>query len=250
MKDGPLIGEQSKSDLARRCVIALSDEYDRALRDGSDNPLVQMANPLFGAMYEAVRGIVEPSVRRRILRGLMAKKGVEIPLSSVKPGAVLLVGLALVLEHSGVYVGDGKAVELHGSGEISLVSLEQFRVGRDSDKMKMRLGDRIYVACSLSGDGKFEPLCDVEAAEVARKYVRHNVSYNLLINNCHLFSSSCVRHLQALVPGGGVVTVEDLESCIACAHGIEAHNVFWLPISVPALDELFAAKIRRASLHI
>ena len=250
MKDDLLAGEQSKANLAGRCATALAEKYGQALRDGSENPLLQLGNPFISAAFETVRGIVEPSARRRVLRGAMAKNGVEVPLSSVKSGAVLLVGLAVVLEHSGVYLGEGKIAELHGSGEISQVSFEQFRVGRDSDVMKMRLGDRIYAACSLSENGKFEPLCDVKAAEVAQMFVQHSVSYNLLVNNCHLFTSTCVNHSQELIPSESLTTIEDLESCIARAHGIEAYNVFWLPINIPSTNELFAAKIRRATLNI
>ena len=250
MKDSSLGGEQSKACLSGRCATALAEKYGQALRDGSENPLLRLGNPFISAAFETVRGIVEPSARRRVLRGAMAKNGVEVPLSSVKPGAVLLVGLAVVLEHSGVYLGEGKIAELHGSGEISPVSFEQFRVGRDSDMMKMRLGDRIYAACSLSENGKFEPLCDAGAAEVARKFVRHNVSYNLLVNNCHLFSASCVKHSQELIPSQGLTTIEDLESCIARAHGIEAYNVFWLPIRFSSTKELFGTKIRRTMLNI
>jgi len=250
MKDIKLFAVQSKSDLAGRCVKILAEKYGQALHEGSDNPLLQFGNPFLAAALETVRGIVEPSIRRRNLRVAMANSGVEVPLSSVKPGAVLLVGLAVVLEHSGVYLGDGMTAELHGSGEICQVNFEQFRVGRDSDKMKLRSGDRIYVACSLSGDGRFEPLSDDEAAEAARKFVRHHVSYNFLINNCHLFSAGCVNHLQRLSPSEKITTIEDLEGFIACAHGIEVYNVFWLPIGISPGNASFDDKIRLASLDI
>jgi len=250
MKENSLAVDPSQKGLAVRCAKILVEKYGHALHEGSDNPLLQLGNPFLSAAFETVRGIVEPSVRRCNLRGAMAKSGAEVPLSSVRPGAILLVGLAVVLEHSGVYLGDGKIAELHGSGEISEVSFEQFRVGRDSDKMKIRSGDRIYAACSLSESGRFAPLCDAETAEVARKYVRNNVSYNLLVNNCHLFSASCVSHSQSLAPSAEPTTIEDLERCIARAYGIDSYNVFWLPIGIPSADALFAEKIRRASLNI
>lgn len=250
MKDDPLVGGQSKAGLAGRCATVLAEKYGQALRDGSENPLLRLGNPLISAAFETLRGVVEPSVRRRVLRGAMAKNGVEVPLSSVKPGAVLLVGLAVVLEHSGVYLGDGKIAELHGSGEISIVNFEQFRIGHDNDRVKMRLGERLYVACSLSENGKFEPLCDSDAAKTAQKFVGNNVSYNLLVNNCHLFSASCVNHSQVLAPSEMLATVEELEECIAHAHGIEIFNVFWLPINIPSVNMIFEEKIRSTSMDI
>jgi len=183
MKDIKLFAVQSKSDLAGRCVKILAEKYGQALHEGSDNPLLQFGNPFLAAALETVRGIVEPSIRRRNLRVAMANSGVEVPLSSVKPGAVLLVGLAVVLEHSGVYLGDGMTAELHGSGEICQVNFEQFRVGRDSDKMKLRSGDRIYVACSLSGDEGLSRFL------MMRRQKRRESSFDITF---HIISSSII----------------------------------------------------------
>jgi len=250
MKENLLAEEQSQKGLSGRCAKILVEKYGQALHKGSDNSLLQFGNPFLRAAFETVRGIVEPSVRRRNLRGAMAKSGAEVPFSSVRPGAILLVGLAVVLEHSGVYLGEGKVAELHGSGEISEVSFEQFRVGRDSDKMKIRTGDRIYAACTLSESGGFEPLCDAETAEMARRLVGGGVSYNPLVNNCHLFSVCCVNHSQNFLPSQEITTIETLENAIAKAYGIQSYNVFWLPLDMPSHDERFAEKIQGMSLNI
>ena len=201
-------------------------------------------------MIEKALSTVESSVRRRILRGQMAKSNVEIPLSCVKPGTVLLVGLAITFEHSGVYLGDGQVVELHGSGEIKSIPLEQFRRGRNNDPTNLRFGDRIYAACSLSKEGKFESLFDEVAADAVRKFVGCSIKYDPFYNNCHFFSSSCVNHLQSLSSSKRMTMIYNLEKSIARAHGIEVRDVFWLPINIPSAAERFAEKIRNTKLGI
>lgn len=41
-------------------------------------------------------------------------------------GSIVYCNLAIVAEHTGIYVGDGKIVHLNGSGLVEMVSTEDF----------------------------------------------------------------------------------------------------------------------------
>ena len=96
------------------------------------------------------------------------------------PGSVLYCDLAMgYMEHSGIYVGDGKIVHLSGEGAIEVVSPKQF--------IKGGTAINIYVSCK----DEFA----VGSPAVARRakskvgYVRE---YNFLMDNCHQFSAGCL----------------------------------------------------------
>lgn len=93
-------------------------------------------------------------------------------------GSVLHCSLFGV-EHSGIYVGDNKIVELLGSGNIRLSSPKQFIQGSNALS--------IYVAC----EGK-SPLGNLAIAKRALGEVGNVRKYNVILNNCHLFSYGCL----------------------------------------------------------
>lgn len=90
----------------------------------------------------------------------------------------LFVGTA---EHSGVYVGNGRIIQLSGTGSIVSVTPQQFIEGAT--------GVSIYVSCH---DGR--AIGSEVVAERAKLYREAVVSrsYNVIMDNCHQFSSSCV----------------------------------------------------------
>ena len=105
------------------------------------------------------------------------------------PGTPLIVDLFGVVEHSGIYLGNGHVAELFGDNLLREVTLSEFLEGEKGTHV--RTGRRIFAACSRSS-GK--SLASPFAAENALAYIRRirTVEYDLFRNNCHLFSISCI----------------------------------------------------------
>ena len=82
-------------------------------------------------------------------------------------------------EHSGICVGDDEIVHLGGSGRVELVTPEEFISGV--------LAISIYVSCDDT-----RAVGSALAAERARRRVGDRVDYNLLLKNCHIFTSGCL----------------------------------------------------------
>lgn len=95
-------------------------------------------------------------------------------------GSILYVDLAAgYMEHSGVYIGDDQIVELNQDGEITIVSPAGFASGGT--------GFSIYVSCH---DGA--PVGSEKIAERAEQMIGTKRDYNLIFNNCHIFTSYCL----------------------------------------------------------
>ena len=104
----------------------------------------------------------------------------------VKPilGSIIKVDLALSqIEHTGIYVGGGKIVELNGDGEIRKISYDKF-----ISSSIARTGISAYVACNESG----YPLGDPEIANRALSLIDTSRNYNLILDNCHQFTSGAI----------------------------------------------------------
>ena len=142
------------------------------------------------------------------------------------PGTPLLVNLAVAIEHSGVYLGNGGVAELHGSGRIQKVSLARFRDG--GGDAAVRTGAFIYAACDKR-TGK--PLGSVEAAEMALTAVGNStkLSYNILFNNCHLFTATCLLESTPGKWASGLFTVAGLDEVIS-ARLNGGRPIAWIPI--------------------
>lgn len=109
-----------------------------------------------------------------------------------KVGSILyvkLIGVPFQMfgspEHTGIYIGNNQVVELHGSGEIRCVSMSKFLYG---DSLFVRMGINVYVITNKKG----KVLCSTLAAERAKKKVGSKIDYNLVMNNCHMFTSYCL----------------------------------------------------------
>ena len=163
------------------------------------------------------------SVMRNVARVVGA---IVHPAVDPRPGTPLLVNLALAIEHSGVYLGDGEVAELHGSGRLRRVSLAAFRDG--GDDAAARTGAFIYAACDraiarvLGSDG---------AARMAQTAVEgaRRLNYNLLFNNCHLFTATCVLESTPGKWATGIFTVAGLEEVVA-ARLNAGRPIIWLPV--------------------
>ena len=149
-----------------------------------------------------------------------------------EPGTPLLVDLFGVVEHSGIYLGNGHVAELFGDNLLREVTLKEFLEGEKGTRV--RTGHRIFAACSrLSG----KTLASPYAAENARAFIRRirTVRYNLFRNNCHLFSISClsgsfqngISLAEGIVRGG--VSIGVLTNAISYFLN-DGDDVVWKPV--------------------
>lgn len=95
-----------------------------------------------------------------------------------RPGSLIHCALYGV-EHTGIYVGRNRVVELLGTGRVEKSSPQQFIQGTNAVT--------VYVACA---DGV--PILDRQAAARARLWVGRKKNYKLLDDNCHRFSAYCI----------------------------------------------------------
>ena len=103
---------------------------------------------------------------------------------SAKPGSVLYFEMAFgAAEHSGIYVGKGQVVELSGEGVIQKVPVSEFL----SVPSIVDTAISIYVS---SKDG--HAVGSDAVARRARTMVGGSRNYNLILDNCHQFTSGCL----------------------------------------------------------
>ncbi len=82
-----------------------------------------------------------------------------------------------------IYLGNGKIAHLDGSGNIEIVSSKMFLARLDGWNTAIS----IYVSCA----NRVAVGCD-SIAKRARAAAGKKRSYNLLLDNCHQFSSGCI----------------------------------------------------------
>ena len=107
------------------------------------------------------------------------------------PGTPLLVDLFGIVEHSGIYLGNGTVAELYGDDLMREVSLCEFLTGSPCGARSVRTGAHVFAACDKSSG---DVLWSRVAMDNAKAFIRRirTVKYKLLRNNCHLFSISCI----------------------------------------------------------
>lgn len=97
-------------------------------------------------------------------------------------GSVVYCDLAFgTSEHSGIYIGNGKIIQLDKYGYIKEVNVFDFTQGTTSLS--------IYTGCKGG-----EPVGDIKFAERAMLYKIgiHKRDYNVILDNCHQFSAACI----------------------------------------------------------
>ena len=99
-------------------------------------------------------------------------------------GSIIYCDL-LAFEHSGIYVGNGEIVHLDGSGMVEKIDANTFINRLDGFNLN---GDEIYVSCDEYGT----PIGRDEIAERAERMVGTNYGYNLILKNCHIFTTGCL----------------------------------------------------------
>ena len=126
---------------------------------------------------------------RRFLRALRQlfsarKKTIRKGRVPVRPGCVLQCDLGVLLEHTGVYIGNGKIVSLNRHGQIKTENAASFfPPGTNPDSSE------IYVACYGNTD---EVLASADIVKNAKRKINDKTKYNVVFNNCHRFTAGCV----------------------------------------------------------
>lgn len=101
------------------------------------------------------------------------------------PGSVLYCDLWVAVEHSGIYVDDGQIANIVVDGVME--SSVQSSTAQ-SFTSKSVLGRKIYVSCDDKGAVGHSAVAQVADASVGERSF-----YGLVIQNCHQFSTRCVR---------------------------------------------------------
>lgn len=102
------------------------------------------------------------------------------------PGCIVRCDLALgAADHTGVYIGSNKIVELDGDGDIRMVTPGTFM-----DNSVQRTGISIYIACDQTG----KVLYNGTIADRARTLVGSARNYQWILDNCHQFTSGCITN--------------------------------------------------------
>ncbi len=98
-------------------------------------------------------------------------------------GCIVFCKLAGGVEHSGIYVGNGKITHLDGSGAIESVSVSDFlrRLGGANPAFT------IYVSCANGSAVGSDSI-----ARRAANMLGRSRKYNLVLDNCHQFTSGCL----------------------------------------------------------
>jgi uncharacterized protein with von Willebrand factor type A (vWA) domain len=110
------------------------------------------------------------------------------------PGSVLYCDLWGAVEHSGIYVGDGKISNIVVDG-LAESTVERSNAANFTSKSVM--GRKIYVSCDSDG-AVGHPV----VAQGADSHVGERAFYGLVFRNCHQFSSKCVNYIERDAAGG------------------------------------------------
>lgn len=104
------------------------------------------------------------------------------------PGCIVACDLALgLMDHTGIYIGRNRIIELNGDGRVRKVSIEEFMSASG-----VRTGAYLYVACKNGA-----PIANRETSARARQSLESRKEYCVIGNNCHKFSAYCLtgKHL-------------------------------------------------------
>ena len=128
--------------------------------------------------------------------------------------------LNIGVEHSGVYVGDGKIVHRDGGGYLDIVPPKTFLERFDGINGAIS----VYVSCCGT-----EAVGSKEVAKRARRALKNPnfEGYNLLTNNCHLFCQYCLTNDD---PGLLDFTFASLEKTLEEEYGFDNWRVWDIDI--------------------
>lgn len=157
-------------------AIGLGDIFSRKpwlpVPDGGSDPIKRMSDVL--DTIAAIGGTV----------GLHNPVGKLLSGATPVPGTPVYCKLAVVAEHTGIYVGDDEIVHLNGDGEIETVSPREFVSRLDG------LNPAVSIYFAAGAEGK--ALGKRSVANRARSMVGGRRNYDLFFDNCHQFTCGCL----------------------------------------------------------
>ena len=123
---------------------------------------------------------------RMLRKNFKRKRAKTLASPEVTPvkGCILKCDLGVLLEHTGLYIGNGKIVSLNRHSQIRVENEHSFFPPGTNPE-----SNRIYAACYGKTD---EVLFASEIARRAKKKVNQKTPYNVLFNNCHRFTTGCI----------------------------------------------------------
>lgn len=119
-------------------------------------------------------------------------KNVFCDVVKPRPGSVVKIDLFGGADHTGIYIGNDEIVEvanIDGAATVRIVSAEEFIEGDDCFS---RIGTFIYVACKQDRNGNCIAMGSKDIADRARAAVGQSSKYDLIYNNCHMFTEYCI----------------------------------------------------------
>lgn len=120
-----------------------------------------------------------------------------------------------IIQHSGIYVGDGKIVHLNKHGMVEEVSPSDFIGG-------MKCGSSIYVSCHDTDPVGCEYATDFAQSEIGNSY-----DYSIIKFNCHQFIASCISGF--INPPDDMEAIDRVHSTLTglklnCRENINSNN--------------------------
>ena len=173
------VAKEKAFDAEMKTVESI-DKASVIVEKAGDDPAVLLHSAKY-LLTGALVGTVTPTLINQYLAARCVANGLNDLSMRVKPilGSIVYCNLLLTTEHSGIYIGNNKIVHLNRHGSIEIVSPQEFISGTPANA--------IYVSCN---NGK--PVGSELVAERARNFVGFRRDYNVLFDNCHQFSASCL----------------------------------------------------------
>ena len=132
-------------------------------------------------------GILFGCVAGRLVGNLAESFVDNVIRDKVSPviGSIIYCELALgTAEHSGIYIGDDKIVHLDGDSEMIEIATPKVFINRlDGYNTAMSIYVSCNGTCAVGND---------EIAQKAKDKVGSRRDYNLILDNCHKFTSGCI----------------------------------------------------------
>lgn len=141
-----------------------------------------MPNKLFSDLNNFGKNIIPGYSKFEELFDNFVREKTEPVIGSIVYCNLGLTG-QLMVEHTGIYIGNGQIVELQGNGQIAIVNRQEFLKGRSLDSFS------IWVACYGNSS---KAIGDESVAQRAQAQVGNTRNYHLLKDNCHRFTSGCI----------------------------------------------------------
>jgi len=160
------------------CGSGILETLGEAVDEFKDNPVMYCVDSTKEISRGAINIVTFPV---RPIQNMMGGV-IDVCRDQVTPAAGSIVYTDLLFgyaEHSGIYIGRNKIVQLNGNGIVSVVTPEEFITGGT--------GVHIYVSC-IDGFAVGSPV----VAKRAKNMLKSQRDYHFILSNCHQFSAGCL----------------------------------------------------------